>query len=94
MTGLQGLNRRVRRGGRLGLECAGECIRSALRSRIFRDLAACCWTNIQFRPTRVRFSPSQASGPARGLGSQRSNRQIKGCSILAGNGSVTAREVK
>jgi AraC family transcriptional regulator len=43
--------------------------------------------NIQFRPTYVRFSPSQASGPARGLGSQRSNHQIKGCSILAGNGS-------
>jgi AraC family transcriptional regulator len=44
-------------------------------------------SNIQFRPTYVRFSPSQASGPARGLGSQRSNHQIKGCSILAGNGS-------
>jgi hypothetical protein len=44
-------------------------------------------SNIQFRPTYVRFSPSQASSPARGLSSQRSNRQIKGRSILAGNGS-------
>ena len=81
MNRLPGLNRCVRREDWHHLYRASECIRSALKS------------NIQFRPTYVRFGPSQASSPGRGLVRIAQIFRLSVAAFLPEMAPVRAREV-